>query len=100
MANSVRFYQADLVGLDLLDTFWKPIGQQFIGTLISHLKKQKITTEGAKILAKDIDEYYNVSFFLKFFLFSFYSTLSNSFYNYYYSSISLWLSWRLLRLLI
>ena len=54
--------------------FWRPFGKYFVAVLISHLKycfflqdlevdfsrRHKITEEGAFVLVRDMDEYYNV----------------------------------------
>ena len=46
---------------DMINLFWKPLGQQFIGILISHIRKYKISIEGGKLLLRDLEEYQNVS---------------------------------------
>jgi hypothetical protein len=59
VANTVRVYQDSLAvtGMNLIETFWQPFGSQFIGILISHYKKLKITQDGSLKLFKDLDEY-------------------------------------------
>lgn len=59
--STVQGYKADLIGIDLTETFWRPLGQQFIGTLLTHLRKQKISQEGAETLLVDLDEYLNIA---------------------------------------
>lgn len=59
--SAVRSCQGELTGLNLVEDFWKPLGRMLVGTLISHVKRYKISIEGAKILTRDIEEYYNVS---------------------------------------
>lgn len=59
--SAVRTYEAKLLGLDLVKVFWRPFGQQVIGVLISHLRRQKISPEGCKFLNRDIKEYSRVS---------------------------------------
>lgn len=61
VSNNVRSHQGDLVGLNLLDSFWRPLGQQFVGSLISHLRKTKVSIEGGRVLLKDLEEYMNVT---------------------------------------
>ena len=46
ISNCVRSQQANVARLNLVDLFWKPLGIQLIGLLISHIRKQKITQEG------------------------------------------------------
>ena len=57
ISDAIIQYKDDLVGLNLIDAFWRPLGRQFIGGLIVHLKKQKISIEGSKVLLRDIEEY-------------------------------------------
>jgi len=57
VSDTINQYKDDLVGLNLIDAFWRPLGRQFIGGLIVHLKKQKISIDGSKVLLKDIEEY-------------------------------------------
>jgi len=59
--STVQGYKNDLVGIDLTETFWRPLGQQFIGTLLVHLRKQKISQDGASTLLADIEEYTNIA---------------------------------------
>lgn len=61
VVSTVQGYKADLVGIDLVETFWRPLGQQFVGTLLSFLRKQKISPEGAPQLMADLDEYYSIA---------------------------------------
>ncbi len=61
VANAVRFNMINLLGLDVSKLFYKPLGQQIVGALITHLRKLKITAEGTKQLMRDIEEYTNVS---------------------------------------
>lgn len=63
VVNQIKEFQElnEWVGLDVKEIFWKPIGRQVIGCLISHLRKQKISVEGAKYLAKDLDLFHKVS---------------------------------------
>jgi Exocyst complex component Sec10 len=61
VANSIRKHEQDLAGVNLLENFWKPLGRQIVGSFISHIRRQRINRDGAKVLAKDVDEYYNVS---------------------------------------
>ncbi len=62
VANAVRSMQVNLIGLDLAKLFWKPMGQQVVGALISHLRKQKVSVEGTKVLMRDLEEYTHVSY--------------------------------------
>lgn len=57
ISDTINQFKDDLVGLNLIDAFWRPLGRQFIGGLIMHLKKQKISIDGSKVLLRDIDEY-------------------------------------------
>jgi hypothetical protein len=47
--------------LNLRELFWRPLGQQVVGLLISHVRKTVVDREGAPQLIRDIDEYCNVS---------------------------------------
>ena len=58
--SGLNQYKSKLIGLDMMKLFWKPIGIQVIGLIISHIRRQKITYEGAKVLIKDIKEYSKV----------------------------------------
>lgn len=58
--NAVRQYEAKLLGLDLVKLFWRPFGQQLVGIIITHVRKQKITPEGYKALSRDLKEYSKV----------------------------------------
>jgi hypothetical protein len=58
--NNIQTHQASFVDLDITEFFWKPFGQRFIGILITHIKKQKISQYGALILLKDIEEYCDI----------------------------------------
>lgn len=58
--NAVRSYEAKLLGLDLVKLFWRPFGQQIIGVIISHVRRQKITPEGSKAVSRDLKEFSKV----------------------------------------
>jgi hypothetical protein len=58
--SKLREFEDDLKTIDIDLMFWRPFGQTIIGNLISHLRKQKITTDGAKVLLRDIQEYKRV----------------------------------------
>jgi hypothetical protein len=58
--TTVKSQQKYITGLDLKALFWRPFGRQIIGTLISHIRKQKISEEGSVLFMKDIQEYQNV----------------------------------------
>lgn len=58
--SAVRTYESRLLGLDLVKVFWRPLGQQVLGVVISHLRRQKITPEGCKFVHRDIKEYSRV----------------------------------------
>ena len=60
VATQVAAKQGDITGVNLVALFWKPLGQEVIATMISHLRKQKITPEGAEMLMQDMDEYCQV----------------------------------------
>lgn len=61
VTNTIRNYETQLVGIDMQLMFWKPFGSQCMGNLISHLRKQKITTDGSMMLLRDLQEYKHVS---------------------------------------
>lgn len=60
IVNGINQYKSKLIGLDMVKLFWRPLGIQIIGLIISHIRRQKVTTEGAKVLVKDIKEYSKV----------------------------------------
>lgn len=60
LLNAMKVKQSNLVGIDVKNHFWRPLGQLIIGILISHLKKQKISSEGVTVLLKDLEQYSNV----------------------------------------
>jgi hypothetical protein len=59
--NGVRSYLPVLSGLNLDEYFWLPLGKQFVGLLISHLRHKKITPEGAFVLMKDLEAYSEIA---------------------------------------
>lgn len=59
--DAVKSNASMLDRLNLADLFWRPFGQQFMGVLISHIRKTVVSREGASTLLRDIDEYCNVS---------------------------------------
>lgn len=61
VTNTVRKFEQDLVGIDMNKSFWKPFGQQLVALLISHFRRQKISLDGYKLLARDLEEYRNVT---------------------------------------
>lgn len=60
VANTVHLFEKSIHGLDLMKLFWRPFGQQFIGTIISHIRRQKVSEEGASVLVSDLTEFLNV----------------------------------------
>lgn len=60
--TSVKQHTKRLWRLNLPDLFIKPLCQQFMGVLITHIKKSTISNNGAVNLIRDIDEYYSVQY--------------------------------------
>eukprot|EP01038_Epipyxis_sp_PR26KG_P005958 gene5958-8211_t len=60
LSNTIRMNVDNLKSFDLMKLFWKPFGQLFIGIIISHIRKQKISQEGAQVLITDMDGYLRV----------------------------------------
>lgn len=60
VANTVHAYEKSIHGLDLMSLFWRPVGQQFVGVIVSHIRRQRVTEEGAPVLLSDLNEYLNV----------------------------------------
>lgn len=60
VATQMDARQAEMPGLSLSTLFWKPLGQEVVAAMISHLRKQKITPEGAEMLIRDMNEYCTV----------------------------------------
>jgi hypothetical protein len=60
VTNTIRRFESDILDIDLLQVFWKPFGQQFIGLLITHLRRQTINVEGSRQLLRDLEEYRHV----------------------------------------
>jgi hypothetical protein len=50
VSNCVRANQAELSGLSLDELLWKPLGDELVGLLISHIRRQKITPDGAFVV--------------------------------------------------
>ena len=57
IVSVVQSSEGDLPGLDLQEHIYKPLGQQVVGQLISHLRRLNITEAGAEQLQKDLAEY-------------------------------------------
>lgn len=57
----IRAHESRLLGLDMVKLFWRPLGQQVIGVVVSHVRRQRVTPEGCKYLSRDIKEYSKVS---------------------------------------
>jgi len=57
VAKAVHELKTEFVGLDLEESFWRPFGRQFMGSLISHLRRQKISEDGAITLLLDLEQY-------------------------------------------
>lgn len=57
---AVKDYSKSIERLNLPEIFIRPFCQQFMGILISHLRKSTVSKDGAINLIRDIDEYYNV----------------------------------------
>ena len=65
-------HQKDMPGLNTIQLFWKPLGQEIMGTLISFLRKQKITPEGGEVLLRDVNAYCEVRMcYLNIFIYSY-----------------------------
>jgi hypothetical protein len=62
VATEIRVHSDEIAGINLFENFWVPLGRQIIGSIISHLKRQKISPDGAKVVIRDLTEYYNVSY--------------------------------------
>lgn len=60
LENGVSMFKEFLQGFNMVELLWKPLGQMFVGTLISHIKKYKVSIDGAKILLNDLEEYKNL----------------------------------------
>jgi hypothetical protein len=63
IALRIIYEQAGLLslGLNMKDNFWRPLGQQLMGIIITHIRKQRITQDGAKVLLRDLDEFLNLT---------------------------------------
>jgi hypothetical protein len=61
VTNAVRRYEPDFVDLDVDALFWRPFGQQFIGLLIAHFRRQNISVDGARQFRRDLEEYRHVT---------------------------------------
>ena len=49
------------VWLDWNKLFWAPFGQRLVGSIITHLRKQRVTPEGATTVVRDLQLYRAVS---------------------------------------
>ena len=57
VAKAITDLNTEFTGLDLDECFWRPFGRQFVGALISHLRRLRISEEGAATLLLDLDQY-------------------------------------------
>lgn len=72
LTNTVQFVKTHVAGEgggrgasaseknNLEAILWRELGQRLVATYLSHLRKSKISQEGAFILVRDLDEYYGV----------------------------------------
>ena len=47
---------------DLMENFWKPLGEEWIGNLVTHIRKQKVNEIGVHILLRDLEDYLRISY--------------------------------------
>jgi hypothetical protein len=52
--------EEDIVGINMSDECYKPLGRLFVGTVSAHIKRQKISLEGGRVLLRDLEEYIHV----------------------------------------
>jgi hypothetical protein len=55
----VRNIENDLVGINLTNELYKPLGRLVVGNICTHIKRQKISREGGRMLMRDLEEYSN-----------------------------------------
>lgn len=61
VTHAMRRYEQDFVDFDLNSLFWRPMGQQFVGLLIAHIRRQTISVDGARQLRRDLEEYRHIT---------------------------------------
>ena len=57
MAGCAHELEAKMRDLNLIEYLWRPLGGQFIGSLISHLRKYKVNSDGSFVIMKDMEMY-------------------------------------------
>jgi hypothetical protein len=82
ISHTFRKYEQDLKGFDFDELFWKPLGQQFVGEIISNIRKYKVTVDGAKILLRDLEEFHSVRDFVILFVYCWFFYFSLFFFFY------------------
>jgi hypothetical protein len=58
----MRSYESKLLNVDLTKLFWRPLGQQMVGLIISHVRRLKVSPDGNKFLSRDLREYAKVMY--------------------------------------
>ena len=65
VAQVARSHEAQLHSLNTNQAFWLPLGRLLMGTLIAHIRKNRISEEGGERLLCDLDEYLAVFILLE-----------------------------------
>lgn len=56
--SSVQHHEKEILRLNITKDFWKPLGRQVVGVLISHIRRAKISGYGGRRLLRDLDDYF------------------------------------------
>eukprot|EP01041_Mallomonas_annulata_P004615 gene4615-9167_t len=57
LKDSLQDALRELADTNVGELIWSPLAELFVGALISHIRRQKISPEGALLLVLDLDEY-------------------------------------------
>ena len=60
VVQCVRFNSSEFIGIDLKASLWIYFGRLFVGVLIGHIRRFRISMTGARRLQKDLDEYFQL----------------------------------------
>jgi hypothetical protein len=56
---SVQHHEKEMSRLNVTKDFWKPLGRQLVGVILSHIRRAKISGHGGRRLLRDLDEYFS-----------------------------------------
>lgn len=56
--SSVQHHEKEISRLNVTKDFWRPLGRQLVGVLLTHIRRVKISGHGGRKLLRDLDEYF------------------------------------------